>query len=159
VTARSLARRALVMALLAGCSTKIVELTPPGDAPVKCNDYLRADGATCHLCFAADGTVTVNQCKPATAMDAATVPPAPPAVCKVAVTGDDRCLACNTTMACLKCDAPTPASGGGYCRVCVWSDNPMQRCLQCYGDDKLRREDTCDGLRKETLLYPPDAGA
>jgi hypothetical protein len=163
--------KASLLALLSfvGCSTRVVELTPPIDAAgAACSDFQREDGVTCRLCFERDGGVKSATC-PATPMAQAKPEPMmtmtnPAAfVCKVIPTSDGRCLECTDASgamksACLKCAEPTPSPGGGTCRVCVWSDTPMDRCLRCEGDPKLE-SDSCDGLRKERLVYGNDGGA
>jgi hypothetical protein len=94
-------------------------------------------------------------------------PPVPPATCRVTVAGDDRCLLCGpgpnggSYQACLKCEPPLARMTGGQCRVCTWSDDPNVRCLQCFTRDGIRDEDSCDGIRREPVIYPmgtADAG-
>lgn len=138
------------------CDTRVVQLQlqPPSDpaAPGQsnsCSEFTREDGARCQLCFDGDASVTSTRCSGAP--DAAAMPGND--TCKVIRPGADRCFLCGTGgNVCLKCDARQPSVSGGTCRVCVWSDDPMQRCLQCFADDGSTREDNCNGLRKETLL-------
>jgi hypothetical protein len=154
-----------LLAALAGCDTRVVDLirTPDGgsSSSVICNEFVRDDGVTCRICFDGSGAATAIFCPQAP--DAGTTPVPPAAgTCKVTVAGDDRCALCpspmgGTLMTCLKCD-PTPP--GESCRVCVWSDNPNARCRQCIAPDGTRN-DGCDGLRTEMLIYPqpqPDTG-
>ena len=152
-----------VLVGIGGCDTRVVELIPAPDAggsmSVMCNLFVRDDGATCRICFGEDGTATSITCPP---------PPPPVPTCRVTVDGADRCAVCTSPMggsaqmACLKCEPAAPSSSGGQCRVCVWSDNPNMRCLQCFAADGTRSEDGCDRVRSETFVYPtppPDAGS
>jgi hypothetical protein len=167
-------KAALVLLVLSvfGCDTRVIELAASQDAARlisgNCQPFVRQDGASCRLCFSETGMVTETTCGP---------PPTPPPVapaanvpaCKVTVEGDDRCILCPSPImgreaqpACLGCDMRAPSGAGGSCRVCVWSDDPNRRCVQCYGNDGIKREDTCDGIRGEMLIYPtqqPDAGS
>ncbi len=160
---------ALALALLLGCDMRVVELAGPADASApaaaaSCTEFLRADGVTCKLCFDAAGRVTATMCPdPATGAGTAVTPPAS---CTVSNGGDDRCLLCRSPMlgeyrACLECEAAVPRMGGGQCRVCTWSDDANNRCLQCFNRDGIRDEDSCDGVRSTPVIYPmtADAGA
>ena len=172
---------ALVIA--AACSTRVVDLPLPDaapglpgnaagtgqpdaavdasagvlpDAPLKCEKVLRADGATCLLCFGADGTVINGTCEPVMMVPPPPVPDAAPAIpaCKVVPRGDLRCRVCSAATgdytACLTCQEFT-AIAGERCRPCVWSDLPEQRCLQCLGADGGVSHDDCDSFRKEVV--------
>jgi hypothetical protein len=168
----------LALGLIGGvgsaCDTRVVQLQPPvrdarppDSTAAKCSDYTREDGAACRLCFTADGVLLTPECTgptmTMTVPDANVPAPEPaPLICKVEVLADSmRCLTCptvnngNVNSVCLKCDARQMSSSGGVCRVCVWSDNPMVRCLQCFAEDGKTLEDGCDGLRKEKLVYNP----
>jgi hypothetical protein len=84
--------------------------------------------------------------------------------CEVTSGGDERCLLCKSSMSsytvCLKCEPPAVRMGGGTCRVCAWSDDANNRCLQCFSRDGAREEDGCDGLRRESIRpVAADAGA
>jgi hypothetical protein len=156
----------VILALAPGCDTRVVELAPRSDAgaAISCNEFLRADGVICRLCFSDAGQVTSASCP--------VLPPVAPPVmgpaasCQVSQGGDDRCLLCSSPnagdyRACLKCEAPVARMTGGQCRACAWSDDANSRCLQCFTAEGIRDEDSCDKIRREPVIYPmaaPDAG-
>jgi hypothetical protein len=182
-SARGSAFRAAALALIAlGCDLRVVELLPspdaappPGDAAplpddaapdtmpmAGCRDFTRDDGVVCSICFDPGGMASRVFCP----LPPSTVPVSPAASCRVTVEGTERCV-CPSPVdnmpqtTCLKCEPPTPSGDGGQCRICIWSDNPGVRCLQCFDAAGARRDDSCDNLRREVLIYPPptDAGA
>lgn len=169
--------------LAAACSTRVVDLPLPDlgpgtpadaaatmkpdppidarggtmpDAPLKCEKVIRADGATCTLCFLADGTVVNGTCDPSTMVPPPPAPDAAPAVpvCQVVPRGDLRCRVCKAASgdytACLTCQEAT-VLGMERCRPCSWTDLPEQRCLQCFGADGGVSHDDCDNFRKEVV--------
>jgi hypothetical protein len=161
----------LLVLAVSGCGTRVVELAASADAALpaigNCQSFVRQDGASCRLCFSETGMVTETSCGPPLGP-----PPVSPVTnvpaCRVTVEGDDRCILCpslmgqEAQMTCLRCDMRAPSGAGGACRVCVWSDNPDRRCVQCYGSDGAKQEDTCDSIRGEMLVYPTrqsDAGS
>jgi hypothetical protein len=164
---------------VAGCDMRVVELVPLRDAAPptpdaaamptgECKTFTRDDGVVCRICFGPDGMASGVICPPPPPIGPVTPPMAPGAAsCRVTVEGTDRCAVCPSAMGnelqmtCLACEPAAASSGGGQCRVCVWSDDPTLRCLQCFDATGALREDSCDGLRRETLVYPSgtaDAG-
>jgi hypothetical protein len=148
----------LLLAAAAGCDTRVVDLIRTPDAGssglVTCNQFVRDDGVACRICFDENGAATAIFCPQAPDAGTMQVPPAA-GTCRVTTAGDDRCALCSpptggTLMTCLECE---PAPAGDSCRLCAWSDNPNARCRQCIAPDGTRN-DGCDGVRSETLIYP-----
>ena len=169
--ARPLLLLTVALAGLIGCGTRVLELTPQTDAATPaamCNDFRRADGAACKLCFGPAGAVTLAACgDPPPPPDAGDpVMPRPPPSCTVSTPGNDRCLICHSpTMgdyrACLKCEPALVQTTGDQCRTCFWTDDDKSQCLQCFDASGATVQDSCDRVRAAPVTYPPgtDAGA
>jgi hypothetical protein len=131
-------RLALIALLLAGCGTKVLELSPDaGPPPFQGPFCLKDPAAACDHCYDEWGTPTKSSCT-----DAA------PAVCypkdESAIT---RCIYCGGEQrACLKCGG-MPA--GANCMTCAWSDNTGTLCMICYDDTGKPMKDNCNSLRPE----------
>jgi hypothetical protein len=142
---------------------------------VKCEPIVRDDGSVCRVCYAADGSIRGGNCDPpkpdagqmvpvppGNPMNPIMVPPPPadaavvPSKCTVIPDKQPRCLNCDRAgmlyTTCLRCDAPIPTGLGDSCQVCVWSDLPNSRCLQCFEPmSNKTTHDDCDSLRTELL--------
>jgi hypothetical protein len=149
--------------------------TVDGYEPVKCEPVVREDGTVCRVCYAADGSIRSGNCDPpkpdagstnpsppGNPMNPVMVPPPPadaapvPSRCTVIPDKQPRCLSCDRAgmayTTCLRCDAPIPTGLGDSCQVCVWTDLPNSRCLQCFEPmSNKTTHDDCDSLRTELV--------